>query len=141
MEASSYLSSCRPTLPKRLRQSRRKGHNIRVVRASCGRNEEGKMVDENMIVLRLRIKKMEMLEMNREAPAEWMDWEKQYYDQYDEDVCNAIGLLQSFLMETRPSFALGMVTLIAFSLPISSATLLFSAFQIGKTMFSSFGLC
>ncbi|QCE12903.1 hypothetical protein DEO72_LG10g4154 [Vigna unguiculata] len=139
MEASSYLSSLRPTLPKGIVQSRRKGHKIRVVRGSYGRNEEGKVVDESMIVLRLRIKKMKMLEMNREAPATWMNWEKQCYDHYDEDVCNAIGLLQSFLMETRPSFALGMVTLVALSLPISSATLLFSAFKIGKTIFSIFG--
>jgi len=139
MEASSYLSSCGPTIPKGL-HSRRKGHNITVVRASYGRDQEGKLVDESMIVLRLRIKKMKTLEMNREAPAQWMDWEKQYYDCYD-DVCNAIGLLQSYLMETRPSVALGLATLVALSVPISSATLLFCALAMGKSIFSSFGLC
>ncbi|CAJ1842421.1 unnamed protein product [Sphenostylis stenocarpa] len=140
MNASSCLSSCKPTIPKGL-ESRRKGHKMTVVRASNGRDGEGKVVDESMIVLRLRIKEMKMLETNREPPANWMGWEKQCYDHYDEDVCNAIGLLQSYLMKTRPSVALGMVTLLAFSVPISSVTLLFCALGMGKTILSTFGLC
>ncbi|TKY64836.1 hypothetical protein E2542_SST07687 [Spatholobus suberectus] len=143
MEASSYLWSCRPTIPTGL-QCRRRAHNSTVVRASRemnGRDHKGKLVDESMIVLRLRIKEMKMSEMNREPPANWMDWEKQCYDHYDEDVCNAIGLLQSYFMGTRPSVALGMLTLLALSVPISSATILFSALQIGKSVLSGFGLC
>ncbi|XP_020220123.1 uncharacterized protein LOC109803068 [Cajanus cajan] len=140
MEVSSYRSSCKPTIPMGV-FCRRRGH---IVRASNGRDNhvgKGKLVDENMIVLRLRIKEMKMLEMNREAPSNWMDWEKQCYDHYDEDVCNAIGLLQSYLMGVRPSVALGMLTLVALSVPISSTTLLFCALQMGKSFLSSFGLC
>lgn len=52
--------------------------------------------------------------------------------------CNRVA---ADLMWTRPSVALGMLTLVAFSVPISSAMFLFCALEIGKTIFSSFGLC
>ncbi|KAL3346235.1 hypothetical protein AABB24_024927 [Solanum stoloniferum] len=72
------------------------------------------IVDENMIVLRMRIKDMKLLETG--PPSNWMGWEKKYFAHYNEDVCEAIGLLQMYLMETRPAFALGMLALICFSL-------------------------
>ncbi|KAK7340907.1 hypothetical protein VNO77_21626 [Canavalia gladiata] len=138
----SYVS-LRSTISMGL-HCRKRGHNSTIVRASRemnGRDYRGKVVDESMIVLRLRIKEMKMLEMNQEPPANWMDWEKQCYDHYDEDICNAIGLLQSYLMGIRPSITLGMVTLVAFSVPMSSAVILFHALEIGKRILSGFGLC
>ncbi|XP_043694656.1 uncharacterized protein LOC122645414 [Telopea speciosissima] len=80
----------------------------------------GKLVDENMIVLRKRIQEMKMVERNQEPPENWMEWEKKYYTDYDSDVCEAVGLLQTQLMETRPSVALGMVALVAISVPTST---------------------
>ncbi|KAK7394194.1 hypothetical protein VNO78_14715 [Psophocarpus tetragonolobus] len=130
MEASyAYGSICMGL------QCRRRGHNSSVVRAraSNGREYPGKLVDESMIVLRLRIKEMKMLDNNPEPPSFWMHWEKQCYDHYDEHICNAIALLQSYLMVTRPSVALGMLTRVAFSLPITSVTLFFFALHMANT--------
>ncbi|KAL2457532.1 uncharacterized protein Fot_56196 [Forsythia ovata] len=44
----------------------------------------GRLVDENMIVLRKRIRERKKMERSYEAPADWMQWEKQYYAYYDE---------------------------------------------------------
>lgn len=107
------------------------------VRMSCEGDPLGRSVDESMIVLRLRIK--EMKKHDREAPSDWMDWEKQYYAHYDEDVCEAIGLLQSYLMSLRPSVALGMLTLVAMSVLISSGVGLFHALVIARSLLSCFG--
>lgn len=81
----------------------------------------GRIVDEGMIVLRKRIHEMRMIETNYEPPADWMDWEKRIYTSYDSMICDFMGVLQSLLMNTRPSVALGMMALIALSLPISAA--------------------
>ncbi|KAG8503576.1 hypothetical protein CXB51_001546 [Gossypium anomalum] len=88
-------------------------------------NFDGKLVDESMIVLRKRIQEMQRVEKSYEPPQHWMEWEKQYKkEKYDLDVCQAVGSLQSKLMETRPAVALGMALLL-FSLPTSIAALLF----------------
>ncbi|KAK2971071.1 hypothetical protein RJ640_022626 [Escallonia rubra] len=79
-----------------------------------------RVVDENMIVLRKRLREMRTEEAKDEAPADWMEWEKDYYSSYNSDVCEAAGLLQHFLMETRPSLALGMVALVIISVMISA---------------------
>ncbi|XP_043699116.1 uncharacterized protein LOC122649920 [Telopea speciosissima] len=79
----------------------------------------GRLVDESMIVLRRRIHEMKMVERNYEPPKDWMEWEKKYYTNYDATICNGVGVLQSFLMNTRPSLALGMLALVALSVPTS----------------------
>ncbi|KAK1380821.1 ABC transporter G family member 7-like [Heracleum sosnowskyi] len=77
------------------------------------KNYKGSMVDENMIVLRMRIHDIKMSEKGDEVPMEWMEWERQYYQQrYKSDVSEAIGFLQNLLMETRPSLALGILALV-----------------------------
>ncbi|KAG9129749.1 hypothetical protein Leryth_015447 [Lithospermum erythrorhizon] len=84
---------------------------------------EGRLVDENMIILRVRIKKMKMSQRNgrRGPPENWMEWEKKYFgEQYHEDVCEVVGLLQVLLMNTRPSLALGVMLVLALTLPIST---------------------
>ncbi|KAL8105860.1 hypothetical protein AgCh_029603 [Apium graveolens] len=76
-------------------------------------NYKGRMVDENMIVLRMRIHDIEMSEKRDEVPVNWMEWERQYYQEgYKSDVSEAIGFLQNLLMETRPSLALGILALV-----------------------------
>ncbi|XP_042505534.1 uncharacterized protein LOC122082114 [Macadamia integrifolia] len=89
-----------------------------------GGSRTGKIGDENMVVLRKRIQEMKMvMERNEddEAPPEhWMEWEKRYYTYYHSDVFEAVGLLQTQLMKTRPSVALGMVALLMVSVPTST---------------------
>lgn len=90
------------------------------------------MVDENMIVLRMRINEMKMVERNCEAPADWMEWEKRYYGSYDSDICKGVGMLQRFLMNTRPGVALGMLALVGFSVPSSVLLVLINLIEVGK---------
>ncbi|KAE8710270.1 ABC-2 type transporter family protein isoform 1 [Hibiscus syriacus] len=87
---------------------------------------DGKLVDESMIVLRKRIREIKTAEESYEPPRNWTEWEKQYKrEKYDVDVCEAMGSLQTKLMETRPGVALGMGVLLLFSLPTSMAAVLF----------------
>ncbi|GAV74272.1 hypothetical protein CFOL_v3_17752, partial [Cephalotus follicularis] len=88
-------------------------------------NYGGNLVDEDMIVLRKRIHEMKMKEMNYEPPSSWMQWEKLYYANYDSDICDAMGFLQTKLMDTRPSLALAMMLLIVFSVPTSMVVVMF----------------
>ncbi|TMW87712.1 hypothetical protein EJD97_019588 [Solanum chilense] len=89
-------------------------------------------VDENLIVLRKRIHEMKMVETNHEPPTEWMDWEKSLYMDYDSNICELMGLLQAQLMDTRPSLVLGMVGLIALSVPTSTIVVLFHLLELAK---------
>ncbi|XP_050373963.1 uncharacterized protein LOC126791546 [Argentina anserina] len=95
-------------------------------------NYSSRLVDENMIVLRKKIHEMKMVERNYEPPAEWMDWEKRYYTSYDSIICQAMGLLQWQLMNTRPSLALAFMALIVFSVPASTFMLLSHLLEIAK---------
>lgn len=83
----------------------------------------GRLVDENMVVLKKRIQEMKLWETNDERPPEydgWMEWEKRYYSEsYNSDISEGIGFLQHSLMETRPSLAFGMAALVLFSIPTS----------------------
>ncbi|CAK9152347.1 unnamed protein product [Ilex paraguariensis] len=107
-------------------------------REANGRDYDGRLVDENMIVLRMRIKEITMMETSHVPPSDWMKWEKQYYEHYDEDVCEAVGLLQFYLMNTRPSLALGMAALVALSVPFSTFVVMLNAVEIAKGLFSLF---
>ncbi|TMW91288.1 hypothetical protein EJD97_014529 [Solanum chilense] len=91
------------------------------------------MVDENMIVLRMRIKDMKLLETEKSGPpSNWMGWEKKYFAHYNEDICEAIGLLQMYLMETRPALAIGMLALICLSLSLSTYSMVHQLMEIAK---------
>ena len=71
--------------------------------------------------------------------SDWMEWEKKYYVQYyNEDVCEGVGLLQSFLMDTRPCLALGMGAILALSVPISSFVVIAHAIEVAKWVLSGF---
>ncbi|XP_057505814.1 uncharacterized protein LOC130789098 [Actinidia eriantha] len=120
---------------------RRKVVNIRARRemAEGGDYGGGRVVDENMIVLRMRIRQAEMSEGRHEVLSNWMEWEKKYYAQYyNEDVCEGVGLLQSFLMDTRPCLALGMGAILALSVPISSFVVIAHAIEVAKWVLSGF---
>ena len=108
-----------------------------------GRDYEGRLVDENMIVLRMRIRDMKTLEMDHEAnqpPSEWTEWEKQYFTYYKEDVYEGIGLLQNYLMNIRPCLALAFVALFMLSVPISSGFVIFHVTEMTKHIFSGLHL-
>ncbi|XP_050221796.1 uncharacterized protein LOC126671990 [Mercurialis annua] len=98
-----------------------RNHNKFYTKISALKKDEfdGKLIDENMFLLRKRIQEMKIMERNSEAPSDWMEWEKKYYAHYNSDVCEAVGILQSVLMNTRPSFALAMVFLFMLSMPTS----------------------
>ncbi|KAI3976622.1 hypothetical protein MKX01_008480 [Papaver californicum] len=98
----------------------------------------GRLVDENMIVLRKRIHETKMIERNYEPPSDWMDWEKKYYTSYDTNICSVVGVLQAKLMNMRPSVALGTIAVITLSVPVSTAMIGFHLFQIANTVLSSF---
>ncbi|XP_054776018.1 uncharacterized protein LOC129284532 [Prosopis cineraria] len=130
LNSPSFLSildsNSRPTL------NRRRTSVQAWKREAADQNFGGRMVDENMIVLRKRIHEMKMIEKNYEPPADWMDWEKRYYTIYDSMICDALGVLQTQLMNTRPSLALGMIALLAMSVPTSSAFLLYHLVELCK---------
>ncbi|KAL5745097.1 hypothetical protein ACOSP7_026243 [Xanthoceras sorbifolium] len=85
----------------------------------------GRTVDEDMIVLRMRIREQKMLEMRSEPPPNWMEWEKKYYanNGYGEDICEALGFLQNYLMNMRPAFALGLIALIYWDCRVSCCSI------------------
>ncbi|KAE8022024.1 hypothetical protein FH972_007864 [Carpinus fangiana] len=126
MEATCLFSSVLPPLPfslgkpgcKKMRFLQGKRSSAMVFAA--GRDHRGNLVDKSMIILRKRMHEMKMIERNYEPPEEWTEWEKRYYTCYDEYICQVVGLLQSYLMNTRPSFSLGMLALITMSIPAST---------------------
>ncbi|KAK1419853.1 hypothetical protein QVD17_29237 [Tagetes erecta] len=71
----------------------------------------GKMVDEDMITLRERIRKMKFESDDHRLTDDWMHWEKMYYCSggYHSDVYEVVAFLQNFLVESRPSVAVGLV--------------------------------
>ncbi|XP_022152316.1 uncharacterized protein LOC111020063 [Momordica charantia] len=123
---------------------RRRGLPSRVTASSrsreadnSGRNNHyasGKLVEESMIVLRKRIHEMKMAEREAAPPADWLEWEKRFYRDYDSHVCEALGYLQSHLMNTRPSVALAFLTLLTLSVPVSSALILHRFFHIAAAL-------
>ncbi|MCD7467459.1 hypothetical protein HAX54_004907 [Datura stramonium] len=114
------LGVCKGSACMRFIKVRRRVVNARFDEHNRGGRSKN-IVDENMIVLRMRIKEMKLLEAGELGPpSNWMGWEKKYFAHYNEDVCEAVGLLQIYLMETRPALALGMLALICLSVPFST---------------------
>ncbi|KAK8529264.1 hypothetical protein V6N13_102198 [Hibiscus sabdariffa] len=134
METTSLFNKPIPSSPpiRRLFICRRKGFGILASRRDAHSHDfDGKLVDESMIVLRRRIH--EKTEKNHEPPPHWMEWEKEYKKaSYDLDVCEAVGYLQSKLMETRPSLALAVALLFLFSLPTAAAIVVYHVMHMIK---------
>ncbi|KAL5728593.1 hypothetical protein ACHQM5_001662 [Ranunculus cassubicifolius] len=110
----------------------------RICAARRDANEHfGNKVDEDLIVLRMRIHDIQIEEERKETSANWMEWEKRYYPYYDSDIMQAVGWLQTQLLNTRPSLVLGMAILLAFSVTTSTTMLLSLVFEmIAKSIFS-----
>lgn len=70
--------------------------------------------------------------MKKEAPSDWTEWEKNYFVHYVSDVCEAVGLLQRMLMNTRPCLALGMLALLMLSMSMSMSLFLFHVVEFTK---------
>ncbi|PIN26004.1 hypothetical protein CDL12_01283 [Handroanthus impetiginosus] len=83
-----------------------------------------KLVDENMIVLRMRIQELKTREQENNGAARSDGREKKWYKNYESDVYEGIGLLQMLMMNTRPSLVLGVVALLVFSASTSLALVL-----------------
>ncbi|TXG69988.1 hypothetical protein EZV62_004923 [Acer yangbiense] len=146
MEATKFFSSNHyvlhhPSLLTRPIKARKPLNVSAVSSSSCGSNSKenggdygGRLVDENMIVLRMRIRENKMLETRNDTPSNWMEWEKKYYanNGYNEDVCEALGFLQNHLMNMRPAFVLGLITLVTLSLVLSTGVVLVHAIQIAQ---------
>nr|GMD57061.1 uncharacterized protein LOC109151155 [Ipomoea batatas] len=116
----------------RIAVAARRGDNNHQDHRCGGRN---KMVDENMIVLRLRIKEMKALEGDdgdRTAEMHWMGWEKEYVKHYNEDVCEFVGLLQRFLMENRPALGLGLMAVVLGSVSLSTFVAIMHAMEMAN---------
>ncbi|XP_057962227.1 uncharacterized protein LOC131153785 [Malania oleifera] len=135
MEAVSFYSSLllpSPDFRPKMSSSRRTKRRASV-RASMREGDfgsGGNLVDDNMIVLRKRIREMNMAERSYVPPSDWMNWEKQYYKIYNSDVCEAMGILQSVLMNTRPSLALGIFVLVALCAATPAAVIVFCLVRI-----------
>ncbi|MFS7951155.1 hypothetical protein Hanom_Chr07g00591641 [Helianthus anomalus] len=72
------------------------------------------------------IRKMKIDGDEDRLPNNWMELEKTYTYSggYHSDVYEAITVLQRFLMETRPSMALGLVVIVAFGSCVAGAMVL-----------------
>ncbi|KAL7141641.1 hypothetical protein ABFS83_08G067400 [Erythranthe nasuta] len=114
-------------------------------------HEKKSIIDEsNMIVLKMRIKKMKILESNNKnnnegaaaAPSsDWNEWEKKLFTHYHEGVCDSMELLQTYLMNTRPSLALGALVLLAMSVPFSSSVVMVNALKVARGLLAGCHVC
>ncbi|KAL7132356.1 hypothetical protein ABFS83_12G068500 [Erythranthe nasuta] len=104
---------------------RKRASSISVLAMKNNANSDDKLVDQNMVVLKMRIQEMRIKEEslgargpNDEHRRNWLDkWEDEYwpYEDYNSDVFEAIGFLQNLVMSTRPSFVFAVVALLIFS--------------------------
>ncbi|OAY57136.1 hypothetical protein MANES_02G073500v8 [Manihot esculenta] len=134
MESTKLFSSPQltPRKPFSRKACRRRGLTIAMAFNKPDHNDQGSLVDDNMIVLRVRMREMKMMEEFDYPPSHWMEWEKQYYahHNYNTDVCEAVGLLQNFLMNIRPSIALGILALLFMCVLISTGVVFSYAVEI-----------
>ncbi|KAJ6431746.1 hypothetical protein OIU84_019097 [Salix udensis] len=133
LSPSSPLVASQPFLDRSLHQAAPSKtclntNKRRSTRISALRRDDysDKLIDEDMIVLRMRVQEMKIAERIHEVSSDWMEWEKRYYrGSYNSDICEAVGCLQSVLIRTRPGLVLGMAGLVALSIPTSAWLVLF----------------
>ncbi|KAK9060039.1 hypothetical protein SSX86_020743 [Deinandra increscens subsp. villosa] len=111
---------------RRPKTSSLSGHNRPATMAFKKDGSGGKMVDENMIVLRERIRKVKDEMDSDRLPDNWMGWEKTYVYSggYHSDIYEAVAFLQRFLMESRPGVAVGLVVVLAVGGSTAAVTVL-----------------
>ncbi|XP_010916323.1 uncharacterized protein [Elaeis guineensis] len=124
-----------------------KKRRMRLLTVGCASKREadgwdfgGGLVDENMAVLRRRIHEMRLAEKGHSPPSDWMEWEKRYYESYGSDVCEVVGLLQTFLMNTRPSLAIGLLVVLTLSVPTSIILILMCLVEASPSILSGMHL-
>ncbi|KAF8036904.1 hypothetical protein BT93_C2586 [Corymbia citriodora subsp. variegata] len=96
----------------------------------------GRLVDQDMIVLRKRIHEVRTAEQGLEPPPEWMEWEKRCYASYDSIILEIVGFLQSRMMNARPGIVLGVAALCA----TSSALVLFRLVEMAREILATYHL-
>lgn len=107
-------------------------------RGADGWDLDSDRVDEDMIVLRKRIHEIRIGDESIPEPSGWMQWEKEYYmTAYPMDVCEVVGLLQRFLLSSRPSLAIGTVLLVMLSVPTSLGFLLYRLLEVFSSVLSN----
>lgn len=107
-------------------------------RGTDGWDLDSDRVDEDMIVLRKRIQEMRIIDESIAEQSGWMEWEKEYYmTVYPSDVCELVGFLQRFLMNTRPSLAIGTFLLVLICVPTSLGLLLHHLMVVSGSVLST----
>ncbi|KAI3785224.1 hypothetical protein L1987_44339 [Smallanthus sonchifolius] len=105
-----------------------------VVNARRGANDRRNIVDENMIVLRMRIKEVEMDGLPPARSENWMEWEKKYYEHYIGDVCEVMRMVQMCLMNNRPSLVLGTLALLMLIMTLSVSDVIYDFISLVKLL-------
>ncbi|KAJ3694394.1 hypothetical protein LUZ60_009874 [Juncus effusus] len=119
MQATYKINSfCSPIVPSL--HNKRSTITCAYNRETNGRDLRLTNIDESMLLLRKRIHDTKLAERNYEAPSDWSEWEKKYYIKYGLDVCELMGFLQAFFINTRPSLGLGLMGLLLISVPMST---------------------
>ncbi|KAI3726432.1 hypothetical protein L1987_66229 [Smallanthus sonchifolius] len=119
----------------RLRHNRRYSQTKSfVVNARRGANNRRNIVDENMIVLRMRIREMEMDGLPPARSENWMEWEKNYYEHYIGDVCEAMRMVQMCLMNNRTSLVLGILTVLMLIVTLSVSDVIYDFISLVKLL-------
>lgn len=91
-----------------------------------------------MIILRMRIREIEMVETKTKDHSDWTEWEKKYFENYGSDVCDAVGLLQRMLMNTRPALVVGILALFMLSMSMSMSLLMIHLVELANTSMITF---
>eukprot|EP01018_Ginkgo_biloba_P027243 Gb_20327 [translate_table: standard] len=106
-----------------IHMGRRRRASSLAVKACSGGHDFGSggpnIVDANLILLRKRIYELKSQEKNDKFSEEWMEWEKRAYPTYRRKVFEGVGWLQCNLINTRPTVAIGMLSLMSLSVSAS----------------------
>ncbi|CAO2825362.1 unnamed protein product [Amaranthus hypochondriacus] len=124
------------------RNQYRKRNSVTVCKRSGNDKEfgSGRIVDEDMIELRLRIRELKLIEKGEEicVPSNWYEWEKKHYKDIQRSVYEIIGNLQIFLTNCRPRLALGIIAFVVLSVLFSSGLLITHSIEIIEGIMSQF---
>ncbi|GLJ09335.1 hypothetical protein SUGI_0106850 [Cryptomeria japonica] len=119
MKASSVIKSNASGMlslqTQKKKVSLRKKYTRSCIKARYGDydcSEGPNMVDANMSVLRQRVYELKLQESCYHPSQEWMEWEKNMLPHYHSTISQATGILQWYLMSTRPSIALAALSLV-----------------------------
>ncbi|GLJ09347.1 hypothetical protein SUGI_0107110 [Cryptomeria japonica] len=82
-------------------------------------SEGPSMVDTNISILRRRVYELKLQESCHTPPQKWMEWEENIRSDYYLTISQATGILESFLMSTRPRIALVTLSLVFLGVGIS----------------------